>query len=711
MSRETDPVLSGMSGKVADYRLDGYIGQGAAAVVYLAQDERSGRNVALKVLAPELTRDDAFRDQFLHEARAAADLDHPHIIPVYQAGEADGNLYLAMHYVQGGDARSLLNRFGPLPFAWAWTIIAQVASALDAAHAHGLIHRDVKPSNMLLDAGRGAGERAPRRADGGDVDHVYLSDFGMSTKVPPGDAAATGQYGGALDYVAPEQIEGRAVDGRADIYALASAGFELLCGTPPFGQDQGLTVMYAQMYAPPPSATARRPELPAAVDQVLATALAKNPAERYTTCGQFADELHAALGLGPGEQEPAAYEAGPAGHGTRPTAYNLGPAGPANGHDPGTAGHDAGTAAFDFEPPGPDPGTAAYDLEPPGPDPGTAAYDLEPPGPDPGTAAFELEPAGPDRGPTGHDPRLTAYDVGPAGPTGAYDFGPAGPTGAYDVGPAVYRPGAAAHDPRPVGDDPEPREPGYEPASAPVMSGSGWPPPPQENPTARIGSADEDPMEWPDSLFRQPQAQPPPPRPGRRLILGVAAATILVVAVIVGVLLMHGSSPGKPSSSASGPAASSAPPAASTTAARQAAAVNTLLGSSAVTRKALVSAITQVQSCAQLSAAVSQIQRVVNQRSTEVSRASAMSTAALANGATVKSDLLTALRNSQQADRNYLTWAQQQLARCRPRAPSAAYNAAISADQQADAAKVTFVRVWNPVAAKYGLPVATTSSF
>jgi len=669
MSRETDPVLSGMSGRVADYRLDGFIGQGAAAVVYLAQDERSGHNVALKVLAPELARDDAFRDQFLHEARAAAAVDHPHIIPVYEAGEADGMLYLAMRYVQGGDARSLLNRFGPLPFAWAWTIIAQVASALDAAHARGLIHRDVKPSNMLLDAGGAAGESAPRRADGGDFDHVYLSDFGMSTNVPPGDAAATGQYGGALDYVAPEQIEGRAVDGRADLYALASAGFELLCGTPPFGQDQGLTVMYAQMYAPPPSAAARRPELPAAVDQVLATALAKNPADRYTTCGEFADDLHAALGLRPGEEEPAAYQAGPD---TRPTAYDIGPAGPANGFDP--------------EPAGPANG---YDPEPAGPANG----------PDPAR-----------RGPARRDTGPTAYDIGPAGPTGAYDVGPAGPTGAYDVGPAAYGPGPAAYAAGPAGYDAGPGEPEYEPASAPVMSGPGWPPPPQEHPTARIAPADEDPMEWPDSLFRQPKAQPPPPRrPGRRLILAVAAATVLVAAVIAGVLLLQGSSsPGHPARSSS--ATPPAPAPASATAARQAAAVNTLLGSSAVTRKDLVSAITQVQNCARLPVAVSQIQQVVSRRSAEYNRASAMSTAALANGATVKSDLLAALRSSLRADRDYLTWAQQQLARCRPGAPSRAYNAAIGADQQADAAKGTFVRVWNPVAAKYGLPAATITS-
>jgi Protein kinase domain len=651
MSRETDPVLSGMSGRIADYRLDGYLGQGVAAVVYLAQDERSGRNVALKVLTPELARDDAFRAQFLHEARAAAAVNHPHIIPVYAAGEANGSLYLAMHYVPGGDARSLLNRFGPLPFAWAWTIIAQVASALDAAHAHGLIHRDVKPSNMLLDTERGADGGTSRPADG-SFDHVYLSDFGTSTNVPPGEVAATGQFAGALDYVAPEQIEGRAVDGRADLYALASAGFELLCGTPPFGQDQGLTVMYAQMYAPPPSAAARRPELPAAVDQVLGTALAKNPADRYATCGQFADELRAALGLAPGQAEPAAYDAGPAAHPAGPAAYAAGAA-------------VAGAAVA---------GAAAYEAR--------AAHAGGPAGYENGTAAYENGPNG--------------YGAEPAG----YENGPAG----YPTGPAAYENGTAGY-------QNETRELGYEPvpAAAPVMSGSGWPPSPAESPTAGMGAVDADPMDWPNSLFRPPPAQPPlPRRPGRRLILAVAAGTTLVVLAIVGVLLLQGPS-GPPAGSTT---VTSPPlPSTATAAAKQAATVNGLLRSSAATRRALIGAVAQVHDCARVSAAVSQIQQVVDQRSTQYHQASVLSAAALANGATVKSDLLTALRNSMQADRDYLTWAQQQLGRCRPGAPSAAYNAAFTADRQADAAKGTFVVVWNPVAAKYGLPAETSNSF
>ena len=332
VSREADLVPPGLPSRIAGYRLEGCIGRGGAGVVYLARDGRLGRKVALKVVAPELARDAAFRARFLRESRAAAALGHPHIIPVYQAGEAGGIVYLAMRYVQGGDARSLLSRLGPLGFARAWSIVAQVASALDAAHGHGLIHRDVKPASMLVDASA-AGRKPPRRTGGDDFGHVYLSDFGIS-KNPPGQTTAAGQFAGMLDYLAPEQIEGRALDGRADLYSLACAGFELLCGTPPFGQDQGLTVMYAQLYAPPPAATARRPDLPAAVDLVLARALAKRPADRYATCGQFAEELRTALGLGPGEPDNPARLRSPGYGGPVPAAGPAsGEEGPARQHE------------------------------------------------------------------------------------------------------------------------------------------------------------------------------------------------------------------------------------------------------------------------------------------------------------------------------------------------------------------------------------------
>ncbi len=321
MSHVMDPdrPSSGRSGQIAGYRLDKFLGQGRMAAVYLVQDKRLDRQVALKVLAPDLARDAAFRTSMISESRAAAAVDHPHIIPVYEADEAGGTLYVAMRYVRGGDARSLLNRLGPLSFGYAGHIIAQIASALDVAHAHGLIHRDVRPANILLDASDPVDGGTSQRVADGEFGHAYLSDFGMSTGFSVGQINDADQFTGTLDYAAPERIEGRALDGRADLYSLACAAFELLCGTPPFGPDQGLTLMYAQLYAAPPPATARRPELPAAVDLVLATALAKNPADRYPSCGRFAGELRTALGVRPGDPAGPPQSRSPGRGGPAPT--------------------------------------------------------------------------------------------------------------------------------------------------------------------------------------------------------------------------------------------------------------------------------------------------------------------------------------------------------------------------------------------------------
>src|SRR5262249_23321208 len=186
----------------------------------------------------------------------AAALGHPHIVPVFEADEADGILYVAMRYVTGGDTRALLSPHGPLPLGYARRVVAPIPSSLDAPHAPAPIPPEVRPANILLD-----GDDAGDGAAGG---HAYLSDFGMSQVFPPGQVIAADQAAGMLDYLAPEQIEGRAVDGRTDQYSLACAGFEFLCGTPPFGPDQGQTLMYAQIYADPPAASARRAGLPAA---------------------------------------------------------------------------------------------------------------------------------------------------------------------------------------------------------------------------------------------------------------------------------------------------------------------------------------------------------------------------------------------------------------------------------------------------------------
>ncbi|MGD0062979.1 MAG: protein kinase [Streptosporangiaceae bacterium] len=272
--------------RLGEYRLERRLGGGGMAVVYLARDERLDRPVALKVLAPVLAEDEAFRKRFIRESRAAAAVEDPHIIPVFEAGEAGGMLYIAMRYVPGGDVRTMVRRDGPLSPGRAAAVIAQVASALDAAHAAGLVHRDVKPANMLVD-------RRSSRSD-----HVYLADFGLSKKRVAASAGltGTGQFVGTLDYSAPEQIRGRPADGRTDQYALACSAFELLTGAPPFHHEEATAVMYAHLSEPPPPVTSRRADLPPAVDQVVARALAKVPADRYASCQEFADALLQALG-------------------------------------------------------------------------------------------------------------------------------------------------------------------------------------------------------------------------------------------------------------------------------------------------------------------------------------------------------------------------------------------------------------------------------
>jgi serine/threonine-protein kinase len=248
--------------------------------VYLAEDARLGRKVALKLLAPELAGDPAFRDRFLRESRLAASLDHQHIVPVYEAGESDGQLYIAMRYVEGEDLGALLEREGALSAKTAVDILSKVASALDAAHGRGLVHRDVKPGNVLLSP----------------PDQVYLSDFGLTKRTGSGSVLTrTGQVVGTLDYLAPEQIEGEGVDGRVDQYSLACLAYHCLTGEVPFRKDTEAALLYAHLRAPPPKATARRPELPEAVDRVIARGMAKRPQDRYPSCGELAAALRSAV--------------------------------------------------------------------------------------------------------------------------------------------------------------------------------------------------------------------------------------------------------------------------------------------------------------------------------------------------------------------------------------------------------------------------------
>ncbi|MER5728757.1 serine/threonine-protein kinase [Streptomyces sp. NPDC002138] len=268
--------------RIAGYEVESEIGRGGMAVVYRAHDLRLDRTVALKLLAPELARNDTFRLRFAHESKVAAAIDHPHIVPVFEAGETEGLLYIAMRYVAGQDLRALLDRTGPLPVGTVARIAGQVASALDAAHEHDLVHRDVKPGNILVAAG----------TDSEHPEHVYLTDFGLTKKsLSLTGFTSVGQFVGTLDYVAPEQISGKPVDGRCDVYSLGCVVYEMLAGGPPFLRDDDMALLWAHQYDPPPPPSSVRPQLPPAVDDVLARALAKSPEDRWPSCLAFTSAL------------------------------------------------------------------------------------------------------------------------------------------------------------------------------------------------------------------------------------------------------------------------------------------------------------------------------------------------------------------------------------------------------------------------------------
>jgi serine/threonine protein kinase len=285
--------------QIAGYLLEELVGVGGMAVVYRARDERLGRVVALKLLIG----DESLRSRFVREARAVAAVDHPHIIPVYAAGEVDSLQYIAMRFVPGDTLQGVLRADGGLPPRRAAAFISPIASALDAAHAAGLVHRDVKPGNVLVDARRGGPE------------HPYLTDFGIArAMMSAGTLTVAGQFLGTPEYAAPEQINGEPVDGRADQYALGCVAYELLAGRVPFRRDSPWSVLYAHLNEPPPSVTQTRKDLPAGVPAVLSRALAKSPVERYPSCGDFADALREALGLAPYDPSrppPAPSLAGP----------------------------------------------------------------------------------------------------------------------------------------------------------------------------------------------------------------------------------------------------------------------------------------------------------------------------------------------------------------------------------------------------------------
>ncbi len=669
VSDETNSARAsvGPGDKIAGYRLEEQIGQGGMAVVYRAHDDRLDRRVALKLLAPGLASDTAFRTRFIRESRAAAAVDHPNIIPVYDAGDAGGFLFIAMRYVQGGDVRSLFSGGQVLPAGRVWNIVSQVAAALDAAHEHHLIHRDVKPGNMLLDAtgGRSTGGKGNQAGD--QADHVYLSDFGISKQTLASHLTSTGQFVGTLDYIAPEQIEGRAVDGRVDQYSLACATYEMFTGEPPFRRDLGLALINAHLSAQPSPVLAKRPDLPPAVDLVLGKAMAKDPDERYRTCTDFATDLGKAVGTIPGvpavvaAAAPTVAQAGSgAGNGEQATA-----------HPPTEVASPAVLAAA---------AAAAPAVGPVTPAPATPAAPATPvinQAPQPAVQAGVQCPGG---APGGFD-AATQYAPGP----------PPGQTPPPQQQPGPWQSGA------PAGHTPYQQYQPYQ--TGPVG------PPLQPYQTGPMGQ----PMPgWPP--------QQPPPKKSRGALIGAIVAVIVVLAGAGAAVAYFQSHKGTPSanssssSSTSPPASNHASSSSSTppapTARSEATAMNTLLVNSANTRLQWNAnkLVNNVANCVNIDSDVAQISDIAQQRTTELNQARNLQVGAIPNGALLKSQLMTALQSSLNADNNYLAWArQQQSSGCSVGTNSSYYQTATSDDTQSTNAKMAFLNTWNPIASQYGL--------
>jgi serine/threonine protein kinase len=284
----------------AGHRIDAVAGRGGMGVVYVATHLALNRRVALKLITPELAADEGFRERFKQESMTAASIDHPNVIPIFHAGEEDGKLYITMRYVEGTDLREMITRKGKIVPGDAARIISEVAAALDAAHAHGLVHRDVKPANVLM----------------GGSGQAYLTDFGLTKHAGSASGLTkTGMFVGTLDYIAPEQLQGGEVDARVDVYALGCVLYQSLTGNVPFPRDTEPAKIWAHMQEPPPS-VAPHPDVPDQFEEVIRRAMAKKPDDRYPSAGDLGRAALAAAearDVGTAERSVATGDAAPSG--------------------------------------------------------------------------------------------------------------------------------------------------------------------------------------------------------------------------------------------------------------------------------------------------------------------------------------------------------------------------------------------------------------
>jgi serine/threonine protein kinase len=264
---------------VGGFRIEGVLAEGGMSVVYAASQLSPSRRVALKLLAAELGDDPGFRERFRRESRLQAGLEHPHIVSVYEAGESEHGLFFAMRLVPGPTLKERILDGGPLDPHWSVRILGQVAGALDAAHEVGLIHRDVKPQNILI----------------GESDHAYLADFGLTKALDAEALTATGQLIGTIEYLAPEQARMEPATRRSDVYQLAAVLYECLAGAVPFERPTAAAVLFAHLADPPPSLAQRRPDLPEALSDAIARGMAKDPADRPGSAGELMRAATAAL--------------------------------------------------------------------------------------------------------------------------------------------------------------------------------------------------------------------------------------------------------------------------------------------------------------------------------------------------------------------------------------------------------------------------------